>query len=234
MVGGSSSCLWLSNAGTLYGALEFSRIIRLNSVAMSKNTTETLEIGKEKLTIEAVYAASERRGGAKLWASKEFEERIEAGAAFLDRVLAETGGIYGVTTGYGDSCTETVPPEHYHELPVNLTRYHGCGLGDFFDEETTRAVMLVRLNTLAQGYSGVSADLLKQIGFFLENDILPLIPQEGSVGASGDLTPLSYLAGALIGERDVLTGAVSGRQKKCWRNLGGPHTASGPRRLSPL
>jgi histidine ammonia-lyase len=184
--------------------LEFYRFIRLNVPVMKENIPDILEIGKEKLTIEAVHVAAKRPGAAKLWTSKEFEQRIEAGAAFLDKTLAEIGGIYGVTTGYGDSCTETVPPDHYFDLPVNLTRYHGCGLGEFFDVETTRAIMIVRLNTLAQGYSGVSIDLLNQIGFFIENDILPLIPQEGSVGASGDLTPLSYLAGALIGERDVL------------------------------
>ncbi|MDR2784530.1 MAG: aromatic amino acid ammonia-lyase, partial [Treponema sp.] len=189
---------------------------------MGKDTAAVTEIGKERLTIEAVYAASECQGGTKLWASREFEKRIEAGAAFLDKVLAETGGIYGVTTGYGDSCTETVPPEHYHELPVNLTRYHGCGLGDFFDEKTTRAVMIVRLNTLAQGYSGVSIDLLKQISFFIGNDILPLIPQEGSVGASGDLTPLSYLAGALIGERDVLYRGRVRPAKEVLAELGRP------------
>jgi histidine ammonia-lyase len=161
------------------------------------------EIGRKRLTIEDVAAAAKKSGGARLWASEEFEKRIEEGAAFLDKVLAEHGGVYGVTTGYGDSCTEVVDPKHYYDLPVNLTRYHGCGLGDFFDEETTRAVMIVRLNTLAQGYSGVSIKLLRYISFFIEKDILPLIPQEGSVGASGDLTPLSYLAGALIGERDV-------------------------------
>jgi histidine ammonia-lyase len=77
-------------------------------------------------------------------------------------------------------------------------------MGDYFDKVTTRAIMIIRLNTLAQGFSGVSMDLLRFIEFFIENDILPLVPQEGSVGASGDLTPLSYLAGALIGERQVL------------------------------
>jgi histidine ammonia-lyase len=189
---------------------------------MGENTADVTEIGRENLTIEAVYAASEQPGGAKLWDSEEFERRIEAGAAFLDKTLAETGGIYGVTTGYGDSCTETVPPDHYRDLPVNLVRYHGCGLGNFFDEKTTRAVMIVRLNTLARGYSGVSIDLLKQIGFFIENDILPLIPQEGSVGASGDLTPLSYLAGALIGERDVLYRGRVRPSKEALAELGRP------------
>jgi histidine ammonia-lyase len=164
----------------------------------------TVRIGQDRLSIEQLAEAAKGRINIALCSSPEFEAKINAGAAFLDRALAEHGGIYGVTTGYGDSCTEVVPPEHYRDLPVNLTRYHGCGMGACFDRETTRAVMIVRLNTLAQGFSGVSMDLLRAIAFFIERDILPRIPQEGSVGASGDLTPLSYLAGALIGERQVL------------------------------
>jgi histidine ammonia-lyase len=156
------------------------------------------------LTIEALEDAARGKRGVRLPETGEFEEKIKRGAAFLDQALAEHGGIYGVTTGYGDSCTRIVTPEHYGDLPVNLTRYHGCGLGDFFDPETTRGIMIVRLNTLSRGFSGVSMELLRYINFFIQQDILPRIPQEGSVGASGDLTPLSYLAGALIGEREVL------------------------------
>jgi histidine ammonia-lyase len=166
-------------------------------------TKETLEIGKDRLTIESLVAAAKKQITARLVRSAEFETKIEKGAALLDSLLAQHGGIYGVTTGYGDSCTETVKQEQYRELPVNLTRFHGCGMGDYFDDETVRALMIVRLNTLAMGYSGVSMELLRYIDFFIEHDILPLVPQEGSVGASGDLTPLSYLAGALIGERQV-------------------------------
>jgi histidine ammonia-lyase len=166
-------------------------------------TVNPTEIGKDPLTIAALVKAATGQGNITLCASPAFEARIDRGAAFLDQTLAEHGGIYGVTTGYGDSCTEIVSPEHYYDLPINLTRYHGCGLGDYFDKETTRAIMMVRLNTLAQGFSGVSMELLRYIAFFIEHDILPRIPQEGSVGASGDLTPLSYLAGALIGEREV-------------------------------
>jgi histidine ammonia-lyase len=165
---------------------------------------EILEIGRDRLTIQNVAAAAKKQIIARLCRSAEFEAKIEAGAAFLEHALTEYGGIYGVTTGYGASCTEEVKPEQYTELPVNLTRFHGCGMGDYFDRETTRALILIRLNTLAQGFSGVSMELLRAIDFFIEHDILPLVPQEGSVGASGDLTPLSYLAGALIGERKVL------------------------------
>ena len=165
---------------------------------------KTVVIGSEKLTIEQVVSIAKRQVNVELDSSAEFQKKIDTGAEFLDEALAKHGGIYGVTTGYGDSCTQVVPPDRYYELPINLSRFHGCGMGNYFDEETTRAIMTVRLNTLAQGFSGVSYALLKIITTFLQNDILPLIPQEGSVGASGDLTPLSYLAGAVIGERDVL------------------------------
>jgi len=165
---------------------------------------ERPEIGKDRLTIEKTVQAAKKQITLRLCRGAEFEAKIQAGADFLEEALAQHGGIYGVTTGYGASCTERVNPEQYRELPLNLTRFHGCGMGEFFDSETVRALMLIRLNTLAQGFSGVSMELLRFIDFFIEHDILPLVPQEGSVGASGDLTPLSYLAGALAGERRVL------------------------------
>ena len=160
-------------------------------------------IGEDRLTIEDIAAAAKKRITIRLSGSAGFEAKIEAGKALLISELEKHGGVYGVTTGYGASCTEHVGPEQYHELPRNLSRFHGCGMGDYFSDETVRAMMLIRLNTMSQGYSAVSIELLKLIDFFIERDILPLVPQEGSVGASGDLTPLSYLAGALIGERQV-------------------------------
>ena len=171
-------------------------------MASSKNNL--LEIGSDWLTIQNLVNAAKKHIKVQLCNSSEFEEKINAGETFLDEVLEKHGNIYGVTTGYGDSCTEKVNPDNYTQLPVNLTRFHGCGMGNYFDNETVRAIMIVRLNTLAQGFSGVSMELLNYIEFFLKHDILPIIPEEGSVGASGDLTPLSYLAGALIGERDVM------------------------------
>jgi histidine ammonia-lyase len=165
---------------------------------------QELEIGKDWLTIENLTQAAKKQIPVRLCRSAEFEAKIESGADLLDKMLEKHGSIYGVTTGYGDSCGEQVKPDHYRDLPINLTRFHGCGMGPLFDNETVRALVIIRLNTLAQGASGVSMELLRFIEFFLEHDILPLVPQEGSVGASGDLTPLSYLAGALIGERQVL------------------------------
>lgn len=164
----------------------------------------SVTIDSTPVAIADVVAVARGRAGLQLSAQPAFQQAIARGAAFLDRLLAEDGIIYGVTTGYGDSCTVQVPADLVHELPRHLYTYHGCGLGQYFDAEQTRAIMTVRLVSLSKGYSGVSVDLLTQIEQLIRHDILPLIPSEGSVGASGDLTPLSYLAAALCGEREVL------------------------------
>ncbi|TQF17429.1 aromatic amino acid lyase [Myxococcus llanfairpwllgwyngyllgogerychwyrndrobwllllantysiliogogogochensis] len=156
-----------------------------------------------RLAIEDVSALSRRERDAELSTSTDFRRRITRGAEFLDRLLAEDGNIYGVTTGYGDSCTVSIPPELIAELPHHLYAYHGIGAGRFLTPEETRAVLAARLASLAQGVSGVGLGLLTQLELLLRHDILPLIPAEGSVGASGDLTPLSYVAAVLCGEREV-------------------------------
>ncbi len=162
-----------------------------------------------RISIDDVVALALQPRSAQLSTEPTFHARISSGPDFLDRLLAEDGVIYGVTTGYGDSCTVSIPPTLVNELPHHLYSYHGCGLGRFLTPEETRAVLVARLASLARGMSGVSVALLQQIETLLRHDILPLIPAEGSVGASGDLTPLSYLAAALCGERDVLyQGAV--------------------------
>lgn len=162
-----------------------------------------ITFGQGRLTIEDVAAIAQ---GAKatLNNSVKFTAKIDRGVAFLERLLKEEGVIYGVTTGYGDSCTVAIPPQLVEELPLHLTRFHGCGLGKILTHEQARAVLATRLCSLSQGVSGVSHDLLNQIVTLINHDISPRIPEEGSVGASGDLTPLSYLAAALVGEREVI------------------------------
>ncbi len=155
------------------------------------------------LTIADVCRLARREAQAQLSGDVAFRARIQRGADFLDRLLREDGIVYGVTTGYGDSVTTAIPPELVAELPHHLFAYHGVGLGRLLDDEETRAVLAARLASLAQGYSGVTVALLDQLAAFLEHDVLPQIPAEGSVGASGDLTPLSYVAAALCGERSV-------------------------------
>lgn len=168
------------------------------------NESLSPSFGDAPLRIEDVVALSRRQAAAALSEDPAFRARITRGADFLDRLLKEDGVIYGVTTGYGDSCTVNIPPELVAELPHHLFAYHGCGLGRFLDEAETRAVLAARLASLARGMSGVSLPLLEGLVLLLKHDVLPLIPAEGSVGASGDLTPLSYVAAVLCGEREVM------------------------------
>ncbi len=162
----------------------------------------SIEIGGRDLTIDEVWLLAQGEAQPRL--SDAALARVARSAAHVDAMLARDGEIYGVTTGYGDSCTTNVPRELVAELPLHLTRFHGCGLGRVLTPQETRAVMVVRLAALLRGWSGVSVDLVTLLTEMVRHDILPLIPAEGSVGASGDLTPLSYIAGAMVGERDVL------------------------------
>ena len=168
-----------------------------------KTTARTVRFDQSRLRIEDIVDIAHGTACATLSDAPEFRALITRGADFLDRLLDEDGTVYGVTTGYGDSCTVTVPPELVAELPHHLDTYHGCGLGEYFTPEQTRAIMAARLASLSKGYSGVSVGLLEQIVRLLDKGLLPLIPSEGSVGASGDLTPLSYLAAVMCGEREV-------------------------------
>ncbi|MCK9623088.1 MAG: aromatic amino acid ammonia-lyase [Methylobacter sp.] len=158
----------------------------------------------QPLTIEDICLIANQQAPIELSRQAEFVTRIDKGALFIDKLLKEEGFVYGVTTGYGDSCTVSIPLNLVAELPKHLYTFHGCGLGNYFDAQQTRAILAVRLTSLARGFSGVRYKLLQQLAELLKQDILPLIPQEGSVGASGDLTPLSYVAAVLAGEREVV------------------------------
>ena len=170
---------------------------------MNSEDCKKILFGEGNLTIEDIVNVSKSQDPVALSEAEDFRARIDAGVKFLDQILKEEGHIYGVTTGYGDSVTFEVPQQLVDELPMHLTRFHGCGLGDFFTPEQSRAILATRLTSLTRGYSGVSWNLLDLLVELLNKNILPVIPQEGSVGASGDLTPLSYVAGTLIGERDT-------------------------------
>jgi histidine ammonia-lyase len=170
---------------------------------VDRNAPRIIRFDASRLTIEDIVEISEGSAGADLSDAPEFRAAIARGADFLDRLLREEGTIYGVTTGYGDSCTVTIEPELVVELPRHLYTFHGCGLGEYFTPAETRAVIATRLASLCKGFSGVSVELLEQMVRLLQRDILPRIPSEGSVGASGDLTPLSYLAAVLCGEGEV-------------------------------
>ena len=159
--------------------------------AIAQSVQPTVIFGAGPLAITDVLAIADGRMKVVLNPDATWQAHIQAGADFLDRLLEEDGVIYGVTTGYGDSCTVAIPAAQVAELPRQLFRFHGCGMGAALDVRAARAVLAVRLASLARGYSGVSLPLLERLAWLLNENITPVIPEEGSVGASGDLTPLS-------------------------------------------
>lgn len=112
--------------------------------------------------------------------------------------------IYGVTSGFGDSSARQIPKQHAVELQRNLISFLSTGTGPLATAEISRATLVIRTNCLVRGWSGVREDLIEALLACLNNDILPLIPEQGSVGASGDLVPLSYVGRMLTGRGDVL------------------------------
>lgn len=181
---------------------------------------QTVVIGNRHLTIEDVVAIARDARPVSLCADAAWRDHIERGAQFLRERLAQGATIYGVNTGYGDACQVSVPTALVEALPLQLTRYHGCGMGRHLEPAETLSVVAARLNSLAHGYSGVRYLLLQRLAELINHRILPRIPAEGSVGASGDLTPLSYVAAALVGERDVLFDGQLQPAADVWRRIG--------------
>ena len=162
--------------------------------------TELVLFGEAPLTIERVLALAEGTARAQLSASPSYRAHLERGRAVLRAALERGEPVYGVSTGVGDACQVAVPMELLAELPRNLVRMHGAGTGALFSERESAAIVAARIGSLARGYSAVRDEVLDALCTLLTRRVLPCIPQEGSVGASGDLTPLSYIAACLMGE----------------------------------
>src|SRR5262249_20640141 len=128
---------------------------------------------------------------------------LERSRAVVAESQRRREAVYGVTTGVGASASNAIPEALREELPHNLLRFHGCGTGRILEETEAASVVAVRLATLAQGHSGGRVELPGRLGELLTQRALPRIPEEGSVGASGDLPPLSYLAALVVGEREA-------------------------------
>lgn len=135
--------------------------------------------------------------------SETAKKKVRASKKFLDR---EINGkiIYGINTGFGPMASYIIAPKHLIELQYNLVRSHAVGIGEPVKNDYVLASMLVRLNTLAKGYSGVSAELLEHLCLFINQRIIPIVPEHGAVGTSGDLVQLAHIALALIGEGEVI------------------------------
>lgn len=157
-----------------------------------------IEIDGHHLKLEDVFRVSVK--GEKVTISESAVGKIRKGREIVDTILKRGKPFYGINTGVGKLAEVRIDDQHIEELQKNIVRSHAVGLGEPLSREYVRACMLLRANTLASGHSGVREEVVQKLVEFLNEDIVPYVPSKGSVGASGDLAPLSHIALTLIGE----------------------------------
>ena len=166
---------------------------------------ETVVLDGAALTLEQVVAVAYGKPGApRVALSAAANAQVERAAAAVQRLLAQEVVAYGITTGFGAFKDRIIPHDQVEQLQRNILVSHAVAVGEPFDIPTTRAIMLIRANTLARGHSGIRLATLQLLLEMLNAGVHPLIPQKGSLGASGDLAPLAHMALPLIGEGDAI------------------------------
>ena len=165
----------------------FTKMIRMNHI-----------ISHKRLSIDTVKNIIS--SGAKLELSQEAEAAIVKCRKFLDTKMEDIGRpVYGVTTGFGSLCNITIPAEDLSQLQHNLVMSHACGTGEKVRPEIVKLMLLLKVQSLSYGYSGVQLITVQRLIDMFNNDVLPVVYQQGSLGASGDLAPLAHLCLPLIG-----------------------------------
>ncbi|MGB7847856.1 MAG: histidine ammonia-lyase [Candidatus Acidiferrum sp.] len=154
------------------------------------------------LAFQQLYAVALQREAVSL--SPDSISRMKASRAVVDHLLVTGQTAYGINTGFGKLASVRISPEQVRQLQINLVRSHSCAVGDPLSEAETRAMMVLRANALAKGYSGVRPVVVETLCALLNAGVHPVIPSQGSVGASGDLAPLAHLAQVVIGEGEVV------------------------------
>ena len=180
--------------------------------------TDEVVIDGNSLTLEQVVAVARDRAPVSL--APHARQRVAATRRVVETLVSQRAVAYGVTTGFGKLSEVAIPPDRLAELQVNLVRSHAAGVGDLLPEREVRAMMLLRANVIAKGYSGARADLSELLLAMLNAGLYPPIPEQGSVGASGDLAPLAHLALSLIGEGRLNRGGESGSASDLLRAAG--------------
>ncbi len=160
-----------------------------------------LELNGQPLSLEQVAAVA--RGDEQVALSAAARARVAAARTTVERIVAEGRVVYGVNTGFGKLSDYTIPPAELRELQLNLVRSHACGLGAPLSLVEARAMLLLRANVLALGFSGARSVVIETLLALLAHDVVPVVPELGSVGASGDLAPLAHLAQVVIGEGEA-------------------------------
>ncbi len=156
--------------------------------------------GIEKLTVDKAIAIV--KGELKAILSKETRDIVNNSRQRVESIVSSNRVVYGINTGFGPLCDVQISASETSKLQKNLLITHAVGVGNPIDKELSKIMMICKVHALCQGFSGIRLEVIERILFFIENDLLPVVPEQGSVGASGDLAPLSHLFLPLIGEGD--------------------------------
>ena len=172
---------------------------------MSLKAESVIQITGRDASIDVVWRVARKGGGpaVRVELAKSAREKMTQSRNFIEGKMKGGEAIYGVNTGFGAFSSVRISDSEIEQLQRNLIRSHSVGIGEPFTIEESRAIMFLRANCLANGLSGIRPLVVDKILEFLNADVIPVIPQQGSVGASGDLAPLSHLALAIIGEGQV-------------------------------
>src|SRR5437588_1149072 len=160
-----------------------------------------MELKGEQISLVRLAAVAFR--GEAVQISPVARPRILASRTAIEQIVARDAVVYGVNTGFGKLSDIRIPHGELSELQLNLVRSHACGIGNPLSEPEVRAMMVLRANVLALGFSGIRIDIIEMLCEMLNRRVHPVIPEKGSVGASGDLAPLAHLALSLIGEGEA-------------------------------
>ncbi len=147
-------------------------------------------------------------------------ERVKKSRLAVEKIVREDRTVYGINTGFGNFSDVSIDEKDTKALQLHLIRSHACGVGEKFPEVVSRAMVLLRLNALLKGFSGIRQEVLERFAYMINNRIHPVIPQQGSLGASGDLAPLSHLALVLLGEGFVWQGDKHKPASEVWLEHG--------------
>jgi len=166
--------------------------------------SESIFIDGKSLDIIQLYKiAYAEEKSILLELTEESLQLMHASREFVFEIVSQGTPVYGINTGFGALSNKHIDEKDLAQLQLNLIRSHCTGVGDSFSRGVVRGIMLLRANCLASGHSGINPEIVQLLLSFIDHDIIPVVPQKGSVGASGDLAPLSHIALALIGEGDV-------------------------------
>ncbi|MEK3787044.1 histidine ammonia-lyase [Paenibacillus sp. FSL K6-1230] len=168
---------------------------------MQSTVDKTVVLDGQSLTLEQLVQVA--RYGAKIQPSEGSLGRVRHAREYVEKLLRERKVVYGLTTGFGKFSDTYIEGSDVQQLQLNLIRSHACGLGEPFSSDTVRAMLLLRINALLLGYSGIRAEVVGQMVDMLNYGVTPVVPQQGSLGASGDLAPLAHMALVLIGEGEA-------------------------------